>query len=56
MTETDRTRVETWASLAGDKRRHVAELKAGAPERAAVRAEAERLETLINFYKASLAG
>jgi len=55
MTDTDRTKVETWTSLADDKRRRLAELGAGAPDVETVRAEAERLETLINFYKASLA-
>jgi hypothetical protein len=55
MTDTDRTKVETWTSLADDKRRRLAELGDSAPDAETVRAEAERLETLIGFYKASLA-
>ncbi|MGH7024354.1 MAG: hypothetical protein ACREEB_12300 [Caulobacteraceae bacterium] len=55
MTNSDRIKVESWANLAGDKRRRVAEMGASAPEGETVRAEAERLESLIDFYKASLA-
>lgn len=53
MTNRDLKTIEAWADLAGDKREAAEDAKADA-EGEALRAEAERLETLIAFFKASL--
>ena len=53
MTSRDLETIEAWADLAGEKREQAEDAQAAADVRA-LRADADRLETLIAFYKASL--
>lgn len=53
MTNRDLKTIEAWTDLAGDKRERAQEAEAGA-EGEALRDDAERLDTLIAFFKASL--
>lgn len=56
----DHTEIESWEALVASKRRRLTALASGAVVRASseveeIRSEVERLESLIAFYKTSLA-
>jgi hypothetical protein len=53
MTTRDLKTIEAWADLADDRREQADQAKANT-EGAALRADADRLDTLIAFFKASL--
>jgi hypothetical protein len=53
MTNRDLKSIEAWADLAGDKREQAQEATASA-EGEALEADADRLDTLIAFFKATL--
>ena len=53
MTNRDLKTIEAWTDLAGDTREAAQEAKAN-PEGEALRADADRLDTLIAFFKATL--
>jgi hypothetical protein len=53
MTNRDLKTIEEWVDLAGDKREAADEARANG-EGEALRADADRLDTLIAFFKATL--
>ena len=53
MTKRDLKAIETWTDLAGEQRDRAEEAEASA-EGETLRADADRLDTLIAFFKASL--
>ncbi|HWD66526.1 MAG TPA: hypothetical protein VG227_01070 [Caulobacteraceae bacterium] len=53
MTKRDLKTIEEWVDLAGDKREAADEARASG-EGEALRADADRLDTLIAFFKATL--